>query len=81
MAALQKSGTLEKKRSLGRDYHPLCLKCQNCKRQLMAGQHADYDDKPFCSYCDMKMFGPRDEEKHSFPALSSLSLTRVSFTS
>ncbi|PWA16878.1 hypothetical protein CCH79_00012806 [Gambusia affinis] len=31
----------EKKRSLGRDYHPLCLKCQKCKRQLTAGQHAE----------------------------------------
>ncbi|KAM8771384.1 cysteine-rich protein 1 isoform 1-T1 [Acanthopagrus schlegelii] len=31
----------EKKRSLGRDYHPLCLKCQKCNRQLTAGQHAE----------------------------------------
>uniref|UniRef100_A0A3B3SUJ8 Zgc:195282 n=1 Tax=Paramormyrops kingsleyae TaxID=1676925 RepID=A0A3B3SUJ8_9TELE len=31
----------EKKRSLGRDYHPLCLKCQECKRQLNPGQHAE----------------------------------------
>uniref|UniRef100_A0A8B9KZU8 Zgc:195282 n=1 Tax=Astyanax mexicanus TaxID=7994 RepID=A0A8B9KZU8_ASTMX len=29
----------EKKRSLGRDYHPLCLKCHKCKRQLTPGQH------------------------------------------
>ncbi|XP_061685969.1 cysteine-rich protein 1 isoform X1 [Syngnathoides biaculeatus] len=49
----------EKKRSLGRDYHPLCLKCQKCKRQLTAGKHAEYDEKPYCSYCYMKMFGPR----------------------
>ena len=34
-------GTGEKKRSLGRDYHPLCLKCQKCNRQLTAGQHAE----------------------------------------
>lgn len=26
---------------MGRDYHPLCLKCQNCRRQLTAGQHAE----------------------------------------
>ncbi|TSN95718.1 Maternal embryonic leucine zipper kinase [Bagarius yarrelli] len=32
----------EKKRSLGRDYHPLCLKCHKCKRQLTAGQHAEF---------------------------------------
>ncbi len=31
----------EKKRSLGRDYHPLCLKCHKCKRQLTPGQHAE----------------------------------------
>uniref|UniRef100_A0A3B5M8D0 LIM zinc-binding domain-containing protein n=1 Tax=Xiphophorus couchianus TaxID=32473 RepID=A0A3B5M8D0_9TELE len=49
----------EKKRSLGRDYHPLCLKCQRCNRQLTAGQHAEYDDKPYCTHCYMKMFGPR----------------------
>ncbi|KAM4749809.1 cysteine-rich protein 1 isoform 1-T1 [Anableps anableps] len=49
----------EKKRSLGRDYHPLCLKCQKCNRQLTAGQHAEYDEKPFCTHCYMKMFGPR----------------------
>uniref|UniRef100_A0A3Q2CZR4 Zgc:195282 n=1 Tax=Cyprinodon variegatus TaxID=28743 RepID=A0A3Q2CZR4_CYPVA len=49
----------EKKRSLGRDYHPLCLKCQKCNRQLTAGQHAEYDEKPFCTHCYMKLFGPR----------------------
>uniref|UniRef100_A0A3B3D7T1 Cysteine-rich protein 1 n=1 Tax=Oryzias melastigma TaxID=30732 RepID=A0A3B3D7T1_ORYME len=49
----------EKKRSLGRDYHPLCLKCFRCKRQLTAGQHAEYDEKPYCSNCYMKLFGPR----------------------
>ncbi|KAM4603430.1 cysteine-rich protein 2 isoform 2-T2 [Polymixia lowei] len=31
----------EKKRSLGRDYHPLCLKCQMCNRQLTPGKHAE----------------------------------------
>uniref|UniRef100_A0A3P9MTP3 Cysteine-rich protein 1 n=2 Tax=Poecilia reticulata TaxID=8081 RepID=A0A3P9MTP3_POERE len=49
----------EKKRSLGRDYHPLCLKCQRCNRQLTAGQHAEYDEKPYCTHCYMKIFGPR----------------------
>uniref|UniRef100_A0A6Q2XIH3 Cysteine-rich protein 1 n=1 Tax=Esox lucius TaxID=8010 RepID=A0A6Q2XIH3_ESOLU len=49
----------EKKRSLGRDYHPLCLKCQNCKRQLTPGQHAEHEEKPYCSNCYMKKFGPR----------------------
>lgn len=37
----------EKKRSLGRDYHPLCLKCQKCMRTLTAGQHAEVDKMAF----------------------------------
>ncbi|KTG00164.1 hypothetical protein cypCar_00022856 [Cyprinus carpio] len=49
----------EKKRSLGRDYHPLCLKCHKCKRQLTAGQHAEHDEKPYCTNCYMRDFGPR----------------------
>ncbi|XP_066576678.1 cysteine-rich protein 1 [Amia ocellicauda] len=49
----------EKKRSLGRDYHPLCLKCYLCKRQLTPGMHAEYDEKPYCNHCYMKQFGPR----------------------
>ncbi|XP_012725593.1 cysteine-rich protein 1 isoform X2 [Fundulus heteroclitus] len=62
----------EKRRSLGRDYHPLCLKCQQCKRQLTAGQHAEYDEKPFCTYCYMKLFGPRGK-KGAMPLQNSAS--------
>lgn len=40
-SALSFIGPGEKRRSLGRDYHPLCLKCQRCNRQLTAGQHAE----------------------------------------
>ncbi|XP_067409572.1 cysteine-rich protein 1-like [Emydura macquarii macquarii] len=49
----------ERKRSLGKDYHPLCLKCYQCKRQLSPGQHAEYDDKPYCNHCYLLHFGPR----------------------
>lgn len=35
----------ERKSSLGRDYHPLCLKCQKCSRQLTAGHHAEVKKK------------------------------------
>ncbi|MCI4395053.1 hypothetical protein PGIGA_G00176090 [Pangasianodon gigas] len=49
----------EKKRSLGRDYHPLCLKCHKCKRQLTPGQHAEHDEKPYCTNCYLRDFGPR----------------------
>ena len=38
-------GSGEKKRSLGRDYHPLCLKCQKCNRQLTPGQHAEVNEE------------------------------------
>ncbi|XP_053157030.1 cysteine-rich protein 2-like isoform X2 [Hemicordylus capensis] len=49
----------ERKRSLGKDYHSLCLKCYHCRRQLSPGQHAEYDDKPYCTYCYLQHFGPR----------------------
>ncbi|XP_053321792.1 cysteine-rich protein 1-like [Spea bombifrons] len=49
----------ERKRSLGKDYHPLCLKCYQCKRQLSAGQHAEHDNKPYCNRCYLLHFGPR----------------------
>ncbi|XP_052359323.1 cysteine-rich protein 1 isoform X4 [Oncorhynchus keta] len=68
----------EKKRSLGRDYHPLCLKCQLCQRQLTPGQHAEHDEKPYCTNCYMKTFGPRGNRRmmsncHSSASSSSFS--------
>lgn len=33
--------TGEKKESLGNWYHPLCLKCRKCGRQLAVGNHAE----------------------------------------
>ncbi|KAL1023874.1 hypothetical protein UPYG_G00048270 [Umbra pygmaea] len=68
----------EKKRSLGQDYHPLCLKCQNCKRQLNPGQHAEHDEKPYCSNCYMKLFGPRGNRRLMSPCHSSASPTSSS---
>ncbi|XP_063152753.1 cysteine-rich protein 1-like [Candoia aspera] len=65
----------ERKRSLGKDYHPLCLKCHQCKRQLSPGQHAEYDDKPYCTHCYLQRFGPRgarpSRSHSSFGASSS----------
>uniref|UniRef100_A0A3P8W5R2 Cysteine-rich protein 1 n=1 Tax=Cynoglossus semilaevis TaxID=244447 RepID=A0A3P8W5R2_CYNSE len=60
-----------KKRSLGRDYHPLCLKCHVCNRQLTAGQHAEHDEKPYCSYCYIKEFGPRGNTRTQSIGLST----------
>lgn len=39
--------TGEKKESLGNWYHPLCLKCKKCGRQLATGSHAEVN---FCSF-------------------------------
>ncbi|XP_028910761.1 cysteine-rich protein 1-like [Ornithorhynchus anatinus] len=58
----------EKKRSLGRDYHPLCLKCSQCKWQFSPGQHAEYDDRPYCNHCYLRRFGPRGT-RHSLTSL------------
>ncbi|XP_007897221.1 cysteine-rich protein 2 [Callorhinchus milii] len=52
----------ERKRSLGKDYHPLCLKCYRCKRQLNPGQHAEYDEKPYCNRCYLQHFGQRGRQ-------------------
>lgn len=44
--------TGEKKESLGNWYHPLCLKCKKCGRQLATGSHAevDYCTLPYTLY-------------------------------
>lgn len=36
-----RASTGEKKESLGNWYHPLCLKCKKCGRQLATGNHAE----------------------------------------
>ncbi|KAG8130358.1 hypothetical protein E2320_016962 [Naja naja] len=61
--------TAERRRSLGKDYHPLCLKCYHCKRQLTPGQHAEHDDKPYCTHCYLQRFGPREVEMKSLCAM------------
>ena len=33
--------TAERKTSLGRDWHPGCLKCEQCGKVLSPGQHAE----------------------------------------
>ncbi|XP_061477807.1 cysteine-rich protein 1-like [Rhineura floridana] len=55
----------ERKRSVGKDYHPLCLKCYHCKQQLSSGQHAEYDDKPYGTHCYLQRFGPRGRNNWS----------------
>ena len=46
--------TGEKKESLGNWYHPLCLKCKKCGRQLATGSHAEVD---YCTFpCTIYQF-------------------------
>ncbi|CAH3133340.1 unnamed protein product [Porites lobata] len=50
----------EKKESLGNWYHPLCLKCRKCGRQLAVGNHAERKGEPYChNPCYASEFGPR----------------------
>ncbi|XP_020611641.1 cysteine-rich protein 1-like isoform X2 [Orbicella faveolata] len=49
----------EKKESLGNWYHPLCLKCKKCGRQLATGSHAERKGQPYChNPCYASQFGP-----------------------
>ncbi|KAK7501453.1 hypothetical protein BaRGS_00007257, partial [Batillaria attramentaria] len=49
----------ERKTSLGRDWHPSCLKCTECGRVLSPGQHAEHKGKPYChTPCYKALFGP-----------------------
>ncbi|XP_068127416.1 cysteine-rich protein 1-like isoform X2 [Hyperolius riggenbachi] len=68
----------ERKRSLGKDYHPFCLKCFQCKRQLTAGQHAEYDNIPYCNSCYLLRFGPRARGPASRRSIDSRAVTSSS---
>ncbi|CAH1247204.1 CRIP1 [Branchiostoma lanceolatum] len=50
----------ERKYSLGKSWHKLCLKCTKCKRQLNPGGHAEHEGKPYCHQpCYSALFGPK----------------------
>ncbi|CAK9297716.1 unnamed protein product [Gordionus sp. m RMFG-2023] len=50
----------EKKSSLGKDWHPLCLKCDKCNKLLTPGNHAEHGGKPYCHIpCYASLYGPR----------------------
>ncbi|KAK7113266.1 ras association domain-containing protein 4-like isoform X2 [Littorina saxatilis] len=51
-------GDAERKTSLGRDWHPSCLKCVECGRVLTPGQHAEHKGNPYCAPCYKANFGP-----------------------
>lgn len=49
----------ERKTSMGRDWHPTCLKCYECGRVLSPGQHAEHKGNPYCQTpCYKALFGP-----------------------
>lgn len=52
--------TAERKQSLGYDWHPECLRCEECGKRLNPGQHAEHKGIPYCHVpCYGALFGPQ----------------------
>lgn len=50
----------ERKQSLGYDWHPECLRCEECGKRLNPGQHAEHKGVPYCHIpCYAALFGPQ----------------------
>ncbi|KAB7506446.1 Ras association domain-containing protein 2 [Armadillidium nasatum] len=50
----------ERKQSLGFDWHPNCLRCEECGKRLNPGQHAEHKGVPYCHHpCYGALFGPQ----------------------
>lgn len=50
----------ERKQSLGYDWHPECLRCEECGKRLDPGQHAEHKGVPYCHVpCYGALFGPQ----------------------
>lgn len=50
----------ERKVSLGFDWHPECLRCEECGKRLNPGQHAEHKGIPYCHVpCYGALFGPQ----------------------
>lgn len=50
----------ERKQSLGYDWHPECLRCEECQKRLNPGQHAEHKGVPYCHVpCYGALFGPQ----------------------
>ncbi|XP_078061774.1 cysteine-rich protein 3-like [Mustelus asterias] len=50
----------EKVTSLGRNWHRPCLRCERCRKTLIAGNHAEHEGKPYCQIpCYGILFGPK----------------------
>ncbi|XP_060064204.1 ras association domain-containing protein 2-like [Ylistrum balloti] len=50
----------ERKTSLGKNWHPSCLKCEECGKILAPGAHAEHKGLPYCHRpCYAALFGPQ----------------------
>ncbi|XP_033740123.1 ras association domain-containing protein 2-like [Pecten maximus] len=50
----------ERKTSLGKNWHPTCLKCEECGKILAPGAHAEHKGLPYCHRpCYAALFGPQ----------------------
>lgn len=49
----------ERKSSLGKEWHPSCLRCGQCEKVLTPGQHAEHKGHPYCNKCYQALFGPQ----------------------
>ncbi|XP_059488784.1 ras association domain-containing protein 4 [Neocloeon triangulifer] len=50
----------ERKQSLGYDWHPECLRCEECGKRLNPGLHAEHKGVPYCHVpCYGALFGPQ----------------------
>lgn len=53
-------GAAERKQSLGYDWHPECLRCEECGKRLNPGLHAEHKGVPYCHVpCYGALFGPQ----------------------
>ncbi|KAI0225104.1 Cysteine-rich protein 1 [Lamellibrachia satsuma] len=53
-------GEAERKTSLGKDWHPACLKCTTCNKTLTPGGHSEHKGDPYCNKpCYAAKFGPK----------------------
>lgn len=49
----------ERKTSMGYEWHPECLRCEECGKRLNPGQHAEHKAVPYCHVpCYSVLFGP-----------------------
>ncbi|XP_031563602.1 ras association domain-containing protein 4-like [Actinia tenebrosa] len=53
------SSKTEQKNSLGKVWHPSCLRCEECGKRLNPGQHSEHRGIPYCNIpCYSFLFGP-----------------------